>query len=136
VNHPFDSRGEWVRALGLGIAAIAILGVSALLDQESGFEVWRNLDGDLSISLGRVAELKSQNESMRREIEMLEAEPAAIDRAIREELDLALPGEIIVRFRKFDRRNRIDDRIEKEPEERGFSLRSIWPDKFLRQERK
>jgi hypothetical protein len=35
---------------------------------------------------------------MRNEIQMLEAEPAALDRAIREELDLALPGEVVVRF--------------------------------------
>lgn len=98
MKHPFASRGEWVRALGLGTAAIVILGISALLDHESGFGVWLELGEDLSRSEARVAQLVRENDAMRREIEMLEAEPSAIDRAIREELDLALPGEIIVRF--------------------------------------
>jgi cell division protein FtsB len=132
VNHPFESRGEWVRALGLGIAAIAILGISALLDQESGFEVWRALGEDLSISLARVTELQNQNEAMRREIEMLEAEPAAIDRAIREELDLALPDEIIVRFKDLG----LWDRIKRESAERDSSSGSQWPGETMGQETK
>ncbi len=44
--------------------------------------------------------LSAQNEALRREVEQLESDPTAIDRAIREELDLALPGEVVVqRFR-------------------------------------
>ena len=43
MKHPFASRGEWVRALGLGTAAIVILGGSALLNHESGFGVWLRL---------------------------------------------------------------------------------------------
>jgi len=107
VKHPFASRGEWVRALGLGTAAIVIFGVSALLDRESGFGVWLELGEDLARSEARVTELLRQNEAMRREIEILEAEPAALDRAIREELDLALPGEIIVRFDDSDAKDSI-----------------------------
>ncbi len=91
-------KGEWVRALGLGTCLIAILAGSALLDSESGVAIWLELREDLSGSTARVAELVRDNEATRREIEMLEAEPAALDRAIREELDLALPGEIVVRF--------------------------------------
>ena len=124
MKHPFASRGEWVRALGLGTAAIVILGGSALLDHESGFGVWLRLGEDLSRSEARVAHLEHQNEAMRREIEMLEAEPAAIDRAIREELDLALPGEIIVRFKSSELRSK----SEVEPAEEGFSLRSLFVD--------
>ena len=121
-----------MRALGLGIAAIAILGISALLDSESGFEVWRDLGEDLSISLARVADLQNENEAMRREIEMLEAEPAAVDRAIREELDLALPGEIIVRFKDLGLR----DRSDLESAERDSTSRPQWPGDVLRQETK
>ena len=121
-----------MRAFGLGIAAIAILGISALFDQESGFEVWRNLGADLSRSLTRVADLQSQNEAMRREIEMLEAEPAAIDRAIREELDLALPGEIIVRFRDLGQR----EKPRSKPEPRKFFIRPVWLGGLLDQETK
>jgi len=121
-----------VRTLGLGIAAIAILGISALLDRESGFKVWRDLGEDLSISLARVTDLQSQNEAMRYEIEMLEAEPAAVDRAIREELDLALPGEIIVRFKDLGLR----DRTGVESAERDSAIRSQRPGEMLGQETK
>jgi cell division protein FtsB len=100
---PFISRGDWVRTLGLGVCVIAILAVSALLDHDSGVGIWLELRGDLSASEARVARLVDQTESMRREIEMLEAEPAALDRAIREELDVALPGEIVVRFTRPER---------------------------------
>jgi cell division protein FtsB len=93
------SRGECVRALGLGIAVIVILAITALLDRESGIGVWRELGQDLSQSQTRVSELKRENEVMRSEIAVLESGSAAIDRAIREELDLALPGEVIVRFK-------------------------------------
>lgn len=87
-----------MRTLGLGTCLIAILAASALLDQESGVERWLDLRASLSDSAGRVGRLVEENDAMRREIEMLEAEPAALDRAIREELDVALPGEIVVRF--------------------------------------
>lgn len=87
-----------MRALGLGTLMIALLAVSALVDQETGVGIWLELRDDLSASTARVTALARENEALRREIEILEAEPAAVDRAIREELDLVLPGEVVVRF--------------------------------------
>lgn len=87
-----------VRTLTLGTCVIAGLAATALLDGESGVPIWRALRQDLAVASGRVASLASQNAAMREEIAAFEAEPAALDRAIREELDLALPGEIVVRF--------------------------------------
>ncbi len=87
-----------MRTLGLGTCLIAILAISALLNPESGVKIWLELRDDLSGSEARVAKLTRENEEMRNEIQMLEAEPAALERAIREELDIALPGEIVVRF--------------------------------------
>jgi len=87
-----------VRTLGLGTCLIAILAISALLDHESGVGIWLELREDLSGSAARVARLHRENDEMRNEIQILEADPGALDRAIREELDLALPGEIVVRF--------------------------------------
>jgi len=121
-----------VRALGLGTAVIVILGISALLDEESGFGVWLELGADLSRSEARISELVSQNDAMRREIQVLEAEPAAIDRAIREELDLALPGEIVVRFKNTEVRNLPDS----EPVEAGFSIERLIQDELLDRETK
>jgi len=87
-----------VRTLGLGSCLIALLAMAALLDHESGVGIWFELRNDLAGSAARVAQLRRENDEMRDEIQILEAEPAALDRAIREELDLALPGEIVVRF--------------------------------------
>lgn len=87
-----------MKALCLGILLIALLAVTALLDQNSGLGIWWELRGDLADSSDRVSNLIFENEALRREIEVLEAEPEALDRAIREELGLALPGEIVVRF--------------------------------------
>lgn len=93
-----------MRTLGLGMCVIAILAASALLDRESGVGIWIEMREDLAASAARVEALARENDAMRREIALLEAEPGAIDRAIREELDVALPGEIVVRFTPADGR--------------------------------
>jgi len=87
-----------VKALGLGIGLIALVATSALLDEETGVGIWLELRESLVVSDARIALLERENEVLRREIEMFEAESSALDRAIREELDLALPGEVIVYF--------------------------------------
>jgi cell division protein FtsB len=119
-----------VRTLGLGMCVILILAVSALLDQESGIGIWLELREDLSGSAARAAQLVRENDEMRREIEMLEADPAALDRAIREELDVALPGEIVVRFT-----NSEGARQEASAEgDRGWSLHGLFPSERLNRE--
>ncbi len=87
-----------MKTLGLGAALIGLVAVSALLDGESGVAIWRQLRGSLATATERVGALERENEALRREIEALEADPSARGRAIREELDLALPGEIVVYF--------------------------------------
>lgn len=87
-----------MRALGLGIAVIALAAASALLDAETGVANWLDMRASLVESSGRVAVLEARNDALRREIEQLELEPSAHDRVIREELDLALPGEVVVHF--------------------------------------
>ncbi len=87
-----------MKALGLGIVLIALVATSALLDEETGVGIWLELRESLAVSDARVSLLERKNEVLRREIEMFETEPSALDRVIREELDLALPGEVIVYF--------------------------------------
>ena len=87
-----------MKALTLGIFVIATIAISAMLDPDSGLEIWLELRRDLGVSDARIERLKRENEALRVEIATLESEPDALDRAIREELDLALPGEIVVRF--------------------------------------
>ena len=87
-----------MKAVGLGALLIAILAMTALLDRDSGIGIWFELRDDLVEASARVDVLVAQNDSLAREIELLEADPSAIDRAIREEMDLALPGEVVFRF--------------------------------------
>lgn len=87
-----------MRAIGLGAILIALLALPALFDEDSGVGIWLELREDLVRSTARVEELVRQNDSLRQEIKLLEDDPTAMDRVIREELDLALPGEIVVRF--------------------------------------
>jgi cell division protein FtsB len=87
-----------VKALSLLTFLIAVISVSAMLDQDSGLSIWLELRGDLETENVRVEQLIRENDALRAEITLLEEEPAALDRAIREELDLVLPGEFVVRF--------------------------------------
>ncbi len=87
-----------MKTLGLGTGLIMLVAASALLDQETGVATWLVLRDSLNASDARVAELEQSNAALRRDIEMLETESSGHDRAIREELDLVLPGESIVYF--------------------------------------
>ena len=87
-----------MKALSLATILIAAFVVSALLDHESGLEIWLELRNDLEVSNERVAQLVRENSALESEIAILESEPDALDRAIREEFDLAMSGEVVVRF--------------------------------------
>jgi cell division protein FtsB len=87
-----------VKALTLGTFVIAAIALSALLDEDTGVAIWRELRRDLDTANARVERLMRENDALRSEIVQLEGEPAALDRAIREELDLVRPGEVVVRF--------------------------------------
>ena len=87
-----------MRALAVGTVLIAVIVFSALRSEQTGLRIWYALRSDLQKAQGRVADLARENESLRREVAALEASPDAIDSAIREDLGLARPGEVIVRF--------------------------------------
>ncbi len=94
-------KGGWVRALRAHwlVPTILLVGMGlSLADRESGLLTWyelRQLRGD---SRDRIASLNQRVDSLNAEISALERDPFALERAIREELELARPGEIMVRF--------------------------------------
>jgi hypothetical protein len=69
-----------------------------MLDSDTGLRIWLELRRDLAVSNARVEQLVRENQALESEIAILESEPEALDRAIREELDLVMPGEVVVRF--------------------------------------
>ena len=88
-------RAVWL----VPVMLLAVLAV-AVLDRESGLPTWLRLRGELVDSDARVAALGRETGSLRRQIDALQKDPFALERAIREDLELARPGEIVVRFRQ------------------------------------
>lgn len=76
------------------IAAVAL----AAIDGDSGLRTWWRLREALAASQERVARLTDEVAHLERASQELEGDPFAMERAIREDLGLARPGERIVRF--------------------------------------
>jgi cell division protein FtsB len=70
----------------------------ALFDARSGVGQARRLQGDLDAAHARIDALRSRNERLREEGRALREDPFARERALREGLGLARPGEILVRI--------------------------------------
>jgi len=82
----------WVPILVLAAAAWADL------DERAGVPAWRRLRGELLEVRTRIARFEGEIGALRREAEGLERDEFALERAIREDLGLALPGESLVRL--------------------------------------
>jgi cell division protein FtsB len=74
--------------------------VLAIADGDSGVSTWMKLRHELAVSAGRLEALERETDGLRSQIEALERDPFALEQAIREELELAQPGEIVVRFER------------------------------------
>jgi cell division protein FtsB len=82
----------WIPVLGLAAG-----GWSAV-DERSGLPAWRRLRADLVAARTRIEILRGEIEALRREAEALESDELALERAIREDLGLARPGESVIRL--------------------------------------
>jgi len=87
-----------VRALLLVPTALVAVMLLSFVDQKSGLLTWFEFRSELAESQQRIATLEAETEALRAEIGALETDPFALERAIREDLELARPGEIVVRF--------------------------------------
>jgi cell division protein FtsB len=70
----------------------------AATDRESGLPMWFELREERRSSQLRIAELEADVIALESEVEALESDPLAMERAIREVLELVRPGETVVRF--------------------------------------
>jgi len=98
---PSAPRPRLRAALLVPLLALAGIGIAAL-DADSGLRTWLGLRQDLAEGRATIARLERGNEALRREIEALESDGFAVERAIREELGWALPGEAVVEFQDTD----------------------------------
>jgi len=76
--------------------------VYAGLDPDSGLRTWWQLRGELAASRGRIEALEGEITRLSEAARDLDGDPHAMERAIREDLGLARPGEIIVLFSGLD----------------------------------
>ena len=76
------------------VAALAV----ALLDPSNGLRRWRALRVELAKGEARIAALHVEAQRLRIEKDRLRDDPVAIESAIRADLDLARPGEVVIRL--------------------------------------
>ncbi|MCP3984156.1 MAG: septum formation initiator family protein [bacterium] len=80
-------------------AILAVAWVFAWLDPETGIRRWLSLRDDLAAAHGRIAGLEQGIDALETEAGRLEADPLAIEAAIREDLGLARSGDTVVILR-------------------------------------
>lgn len=87
-----------MRGVLLGALLVtAVLGM-AIVDQDSGLRTWLRLRHDVAQSQARVHELRVEVAELELQVTALREDPFAEERAIREVLGMAMPGEVILRF--------------------------------------
>lgn len=87
-----------MRGLLLIPALVTAALVYAAFDADSGIRRWLQMRADLEASHARIEEIRSRIRALQRDAAELESDAFAIESAIREDLKLARPGEVVVRF--------------------------------------
>ena len=84
----------------LAIPVLLVLGLGyAALDEEAGIRRWLHLRGELAEARVRIEVLRGEIAELRLEAKRLEEDDFATERAIREELEYARPGQTVLRLR-------------------------------------
>jgi cell division protein FtsB len=78
-----------------GAVAIALMLATGSLSAEGGFRRYARLKRDVHTLEDRNAKLTADNTRLKREVQRVRTEPAAIERAARESLGLVRTGEIV-----------------------------------------
>jgi cell division protein FtsB len=120
-----------VRSVSIAPAVVAVglaaaLGL-AVLDRESGLLTWLELSKERSEARAQIEDQRLANAILAQRIEAIQSDPHQADRAIREALDLAKPGETIVRFRRGNAPRKATPRGTTSRFERGDAPRQLYP---------
>ena len=84
-------------------SALLVLGaLHTALDEGSGIRTGLRLREELAFSNARIGALRREIAQLRRDADLLEDDPFAIERAIREDLGFAAPGETLLRLPSAD----------------------------------
>ena len=77
---------------------MAALLVAAVLDEDAGVGRWQYLRSELADANQRIESLRGEVGRLEREAVLLESDSFALERAIREELELVRPGQQLIRL--------------------------------------
>lgn len=82
---------------------LAVLGAAAALFYGvwgGEYSLWdlRNLEQNRQTELAATAELRGRTADLRRQADLLQSDPAALERVARERFGMIRPGEVLVRF--------------------------------------
>lgn len=86
-----------IRPILIALALVCAAVVYAWLVPESGFPTWLRLRDEVAEAEARIRDLEQENASLRDEVRALADDPFAQERAVRETLGWARPGEVVVR---------------------------------------
>jgi len=87
-----------MRRIWIVVVIVACAAAWAFVDPKGGVRSWRELDGELRAANRRVALLRDEVALLQAEAAALTDDPIAIEAAIRTDLKLARPGEVVVRM--------------------------------------
>lgn len=87
-----------MRRILIAPALVAVALLYAWVDPEHGIRACARLRGELGRAQQRVATLDGEVEALRAQVAALRDDPLAQEAAIREDLELARPGETVVRI--------------------------------------
>ncbi len=83
-------------------ALLVLVALHTAPDEGSGIRTWLRLREDLASQHARIEALRREITQLRREAHLLEDDPFAIERVIREDLGYAARGETLLRLRGAD----------------------------------
>ncbi len=83
----------------LVMGGLVLVLIVAAADADSGLSAWMRLRTELADASDRIQQLRAENAGLREEVTALRSDSFAIERAIREDLELARSGETVVRFK-------------------------------------
>lgn len=88
------------------LVSAAFLALSWLVVDPNGWRHTSRLRADWKAIRADNLRIRKENEALKRELQLLADDPAALERAAREELGWILPGEVIFRLEEADARSR------------------------------
>ncbi len=72
--------------------------VYAMVNRAGSIRTWFDLHRDLETGAARIGQLQEENQDLREAIVAFEGDSIAVERVLREELELARPGEVVVKL--------------------------------------